>query len=1095
MKGNHHRNIALTALLGFGIISIPAQAEDIEVFFSKEASAVAPNVLFVLDTSGSMKDTEGGVARLDILKDSLRKVLKPGEEYYKALNVGIMDFSGHRSGGIDFPVADINGDAHDIDPGIPAGTDVSSVLDYISQSYTASGETPMGDALYFASNYFSGTQVFNSGGWRGWRNLPIPTWDTSTNSYTGGDREADNPAAYEGSIGYTYEARTGERNCSRPDDPNPRYRICADTPVSCSIRTGTTSARPHQYRTHTYSCDSSGLECRWDASRWTAGSASCGSRPPSPEDGDTWIECRAAREASSYSYERCRENYTYEARVWGPASIYKSPITHQCQSNHVVLLTDGEPTQRYTLHYIASRVRPITGSSSYHDCTDLSAFSGSSDKIPTYGRCLPELTKYMAEYDQATDLPGDQTVSTYTIGFRLTDNPSAQDFLKLLASNGKGNYFDADSSNDLADVFKRIIRDVTGSDISFSAPSVSVDQTNRLATNEYLYRSVFTPSDKPAWRGDIVKTRLSRNESGEAVFSDETTFASTLTASQRKIYTYVGTNKDLTDPSNAFTTGNDKLTADDLAVSSNERDNLIQWVRGQDVKDENGDTDTTDQRSHMGDSLHTAPALVDYASGSKQVLYVPTNDGLLHAFDISGGSPSEIFAFIPPELLPNFKRLYANSNTDTKVYGLDGNMAIWRSEDGEKTHLYLGMRRGGNNYYGLDISDPTKPKMLWTIKGGSGDFAELGQTWSTPQLTSVMADIDGTMTRTRVLIFGGGYDTNQDDEKSSPRTNDDSGRAIFIVNAETGEKIWSAGPGSDFDYDLKLRNSIPSDVRIIDLDSNGLADRLYVGDTGGRIWRVDLDQADIGNSSGYQLADFNDGTEAGNRRFYYAPSVALDRQRRLILAIGSGYRARPTETTTEDRFYVFEDPDALSKPATAPSPIHEDDLGNITNEMALTSNKPGWFLAFKDGEKVLAESIIFNGKVVFSTYQPEFKAGSNICNLSGNTPRAYLLALSDGRPLADLDSTTDGITREDRKRDLNSVEFIPGSPYVVFGGGGSAADSGGSSTDETGGNGGGDYTPPPSLSDSASDFATFFVGQDELGGDSALSGRLSWQNH
>jgi len=83
MKGNHHLRIALTALLGLGIISIPALAEDIEVFFSKEASTVAPNVLFVLDTSGSMEAIESGETRLKILKDSLRNVLKPGEEYYK----------------------------------------------------------------------------------------------------------------------------------------------------------------------------------------------------------------------------------------------------------------------------------------------------------------------------------------------------------------------------------------------------------------------------------------------------------------------------------------------------------------------------------------------------------------------------------------------------------------------------------------------------------------------------------------------------------------------------------------------------------------------------------------------------------------------------------------------------------------------------------------------------------------------------------------------------------------------------------------------------------------------------------------------------
>ncbi len=1090
MKGKHHRHLTLAALLGLGATGLPAQAEDIEVFFSKEASSVAPNVLFVLDTSRSMEATEGGKTRLDILKDSLRQVLKPGEEYYKALNVGIMDFGGSRSGGIDFPVADINGDAHDIDSDIPEGTAVSRVLDYISQSYTASGETPMGDALYFASNYFSGTQVFNSGGWRSWRNLPSPTWDTSTNSYTGGDREADNPASYEGSIDSTLEPRIGQRDCSRPSDPDPHYRICTDTPISCSIIAGTTPARPHQYRTHTYSCDSSGLECRWSTSGWTDGSASCGSRPSSPEDGDTWIECRPPREASSYSYERCRENYTYETRVWDSVLTYKRPITHQCQSNHVILLTDGEPTRRGTRNYIASRVRPITGSSSYHDCADLSSTFGG--KIPDNGRCLPELTRYMAEYDQAPDLPGDQTVSTYTIGFRLSENPSAQDFLELLARNGKGEYFDADTPGDLVNVFKRIIRDVTDSDVSFSAPSVSVDPDNRLATGKYVYRSVFTPSDKPAWRGDIIKTELSRNESGETVFSDVATFAGTLDAGDRKIYTYLGTGedlKDLTDPANAFTTDNDKLTASALGVDESDRDNLIQWVRGQDVKDENGDGSTTDQRGHMGDSLHTTPALVDYENGTKQVLYVPTNDGLLHAFDISADTPSEIFAFIPPELLPNFKKLYANSNTETKVYGLDGNMAVWRSEDGEKTHLYLGMRRGGSNYYALDVSDPDNPEMLWTIEGGKGDFAELGQTWSTPQLTTVMADIDGTLTETRALIFGGGYDTNQDSEDASPRTDDGSGRAIFIVDAKTGDKIWSAGPGgsdSGFDYDLALSNSIPSDVRIIDLDGNGLADRLYVGDTGGRIWRVDLDEGDIGNSSGYLLADFNDGTEAGNRRFYYAPSVALDRQRRLMLAIGSGYRARPTETTTIDRFYVIEDRKAHSRPVTPPDVIREDDLGNITSDAALAVGKPGWYLELGEGEKVLAESVVFNGKVVFSTYQPEFGTRSDACNLTGSTARAYLLALADGRALADLDSSTEGL---ERSRTLSSVEFIPSSPYIVFSGGGSGSD--GTDGDESDGDG---YTPPASPPDSDSDFATILVDQEDLGRESSLSGRLSWQN-
>jgi len=37
-----------------------------------------------------------------------------------------------------------------------------------------------------------------------------------------------------------------------------------------------------------------------------------------------------------------------------------------------------------------------------------------------------------------------------------------------------------------------------------------------------------------------------------------------------------------------------------------------------------------------------------------------------------------------------------------------------------------------------------------------------------------------------------------------------------------------------------MNNSIPSAVRVLDLDADGFADRMYAGDTGGRIWRFDI---------------------------------------------------------------------------------------------------------------------------------------------------------------------------------------------------------------------------------------------------------------
>ena len=46
-----------------------------------------------------------------------------------------------------------------------------------------------------------------------------------------------------------------------------------------------------------------------------------------------------------------------------------------------------------------------------------------------------------------------------------------------------------------------------------------------------------------------------------------------------------------------------------------------------------------------------------------------------------------------------------------------------------------------------------------------------------------------------------------------------------------------ADQGHDLELD-DMNNSIPAAPRVFDLTGDGLADRMYVGDTGGRLWRL-----------------------------------------------------------------------------------------------------------------------------------------------------------------------------------------------------------------------------------------------------------------
>ncbi len=148
----------------------------------------------------------------------------------------------------------------------------------------------------------------------------------------------------------------------------------------------------------------------------------------------------------------------------------------------------------------------------------------------------------------------------------------------------------------------------------------------------------------------------------------------------RSLYTFVGANPgtpvDLTSNANySVLTTNPLLTNTLLGVTSTAtHDKVINFARGEDVKDQDGDGNVLEPRHEMGDPLHAQPAVVIYGGtpGAPTVtdaaVFAPTNDGFLHAIDVNDGH--ELWAFIPQELLPNLKQTYSNNPAGTKNYML-----------------------------------------------------------------------------------------------------------------------------------------------------------------------------------------------------------------------------------------------------------------------------------------------------------------------------------------------------------------------------------------------------------------------------------------
>ena len=146
------------------------------------------------------------------------------------------------------------------------------------------------------------------------------------------------------------------------------------------------------------------------------------------------------------------------------------------------------------------------------------------------------------------------------------------------------------------------------------------------------------------------------------------------------------------------------------------------------MKDDDADGSSTDARQAMGDPIHSQPVIVNY-SLTDSAVFVATNHGFLLSFDPTTGE--ENFAIMPKDLMDNLYDLYLDSSTFSHIYGLDGDMVLRTA--GSNIYLYVGMRRGGNNYYAFDITSKTNPKLMFKIEGGVGDFVnlvKLGQTWS-----------------------------------------------------------------------------------------------------------------------------------------------------------------------------------------------------------------------------------------------------------------------------------------------------------------------------------------------------------------------------
>ena len=482
----------------------------------------------------------------------------------------------------------------------------------------------------------------------------------------------------------------------------------------------------------------------------------------------------------------------------------------------------------------------------------------------------------------------------------------------------------------------------------------------------------------------------------------------------------------------------------------------------------------------------------------------------------------------------NKKPYFADGTIGTYALDADGNNklevlntvdcnTVPKGPTCDKVYLYITMRRGGRFIYALDVTDPRDPKLLWKRSYTDLGFAELGYTWSGPKVTTISVDVtDGSIgpddstdnpVDKLVLIMGAGYDPDIEDidpgtitavdptdgsvtvNGVTPNVTRNMGRGLFILDAVTGDIIWQAGPpGSDPTNGTTITHTyvsvddmvfaMPSDPTVITDRDGSVDNRVYIGDTGGNMWRIDLGDhvADWTVTKLAATSDFTpqvvtkvlpDGTSdtrtvvPGMRKFLFPPDAVYSDSLYDAVLIGSGDREHPFDTYVTNRFYMFKDTGSgtsadiytkiynASGSTTNANPLKftltESDLFDVTSNCIQDSNAcsgsgneadpnaaanalssaDGWLLTFGEGEKSIGNSVTLNNVTFFNTNQPGASVSSSSCASDLGIARQYRVRFDDATAVEDQ-NINGGLDAGDRAQVHAGGGYLPSPvPLVV----------------------------------------------------------------
>lgn len=421
----------------------------------------------------------------------------------------------------------------------------------------------------------------------------------------------------------------------------------------------------------------------------------------------------------------------------------------------------------------------------------------------------------------------------------------------------------------------------------------------------------------------------------------------------------------------------------------------------------------------LRDESYEAFALAQQQAERPSVLYTASIDGQLHAFKVASPSSeeteqvsslqnNELWSFIPPAVFPVLRSQYPitpatlldGAPVVRDVVSIDADGPFERSaidaQSGAgawRTVLAMGFGKGQveGGYFALDVTNPViadgGPRFLWQLTRDADDEPLFG-TGGTPLITTVFVNTTSSGAReVPVAVLPGGdqgsrtgaltsagprLDTKQDIFASANQVNAYSGateaRSLTIVRLDTGRILRTfrpALPTSEIAAGVTTVVDIPAPITgqpaAFPAAAGAVADRIFVGDREGRMWRIDVSNANPAQWTMDVFFDaYYDKSASARQPIELAPVVSVDDIGQITVVAATG--EQQVQTAADGMLNrVFSLTETLSDSHQFQADVNWIQTLGCDGECGAGQSR---------GERVTGPLSLFGGSVYFATSSP-----------------------------------------------------------------------------------------------------------------------------